>query len=300
MTQPFYSHGKLLLTGEYVVLDGAVSLAVPTKKGQTLEVTSLDTPQIEWQSFLEDSRLWINGSFKLPLETVEKPQDPLLIRLLQILKEAQKLNPDIFKTGMCFKSKLEFNKSWGLGSSSTLICNIAQWAAIDPYQLLQNTFGGSGYDIACAAATGPIRYQLIGDETKRSKINFNPRFKEELFFVYLNRKQNSRDSIKHYRAVASNNLQTAIKEISKITEAVINCNNITVFEKFMEQHERIISTLIKTPTIKQQLFKDYPRCIKSLGGWGGDFILATGAEKEMTYFKDKGFETIIPYLGMVL
>ena len=36
--QTFYSNGKLLLTGEYLVLNGAVALAIPTKFGQTLTI----------------------------------------------------------------------------------------------------------------------------------------------------------------------------------------------------------------------------------------------------------------------
>ncbi|MDB4497362.1 GHMP kinase, partial [Flavobacteriaceae bacterium] len=31
MLNTFYSNGKLLLTGEYLVLEGATALAVPTK-----------------------------------------------------------------------------------------------------------------------------------------------------------------------------------------------------------------------------------------------------------------------------
>ena len=33
-----YSNGKLLISGEYVILDGALSLAVPTLFGQYLEI----------------------------------------------------------------------------------------------------------------------------------------------------------------------------------------------------------------------------------------------------------------------
>lgn len=300
MTQRFYSHGKLLLTGEYVVLDGALSLAVPTKRGQILEVTPLETSQITWQSFLENDTLWIDETFKLPLEKTLDSEDTVLIRLHHILREVQRLNPNIFKKGVSFKSRLEFDKSWGLGSSSTLITNIAQWAVISPYELLENTFGGSGYDIACAAAQGPISYQIINSLPQNKKVVFNPNFTEELFFVYLNRKQNSRESIQHYRKATTNNVETAIQKISKLTEAIISCDSITVFEDLMEQHESIIASIIKTPTIKEQLFKDYPRCIKSLGGWGGDFILATGGAQERTYFQNKGFNTIIPYREMVL
>lgn len=300
MTQRFYSHGKLLLTGEYVVLDGALSLAVPTKKGQTLEVTPINEPLIKWHSLLENKSLWLETSMPLPLARNKASQDPLIKRLLQILLEAQRLNPEILKTGVSFKSALEFNKSWGLGSSSTLITNIAQWAQIDPYELLNNTFGGSGYDIACAQATGPISYQLLAHKPTSSAVAFNPDFKEELFFVYLNRKQNSRDSIQHYRTTAIHHIQTAVAEISKISTKLIQTTTITAFEKLVEDHEQIISSLIKTPTLKAQLFSDYPRTIKSLGGWGGDFILATGGDREKIYFRDKGYTTILSYTDMVL
>jgi len=37
----FYSHGKLLLTAEYVILDGAKALALPTKFGQEMEISPI-------------------------------------------------------------------------------------------------------------------------------------------------------------------------------------------------------------------------------------------------------------------
>ena len=42
MEKTFYSNGKLLITGEYLVLDGAKALALPTKYGQYLTVEFLD------------------------------------------------------------------------------------------------------------------------------------------------------------------------------------------------------------------------------------------------------------------
>ena len=68
----------------------------------------------------------------------------------------------------------------------------------------------------------------------------------------------------------------------------------------MTWHENVISDALKTPTIKIQLFSDYPRAIKSLGAWGGDFILATGDESSMAYFQQKGYSAIIPYSEMML
>ena len=139
MIQRYYSHGKLLLTGEYVVLDGAKSLALPTKKGQVLEVAPLEQSNIKWQSILHDKSSWLDYNLDLPLTKNKKEQDAVLLRLQEILVEAKKMNPSILENGISFKSTLEFNKDWGLGSSSTLINNIAQWAAINPYKLLKNT-----------------------------------------------------------------------------------------------------------------------------------------------------------------
>lgn len=300
MTQRFYSHGKLLITGEYVVLDGAKALAIPTKKGQSLEVTTTQSQKLEWLSLLEDQTKWIDLEIKLPFQNPTDSLEPVELRLKQILWEVCKLRPVLFESGLSLKNKLEFDRSWGLGSSSTLINNIAQWAGIDAYELLKKTFGGSGYDIACASASGPITFKLDQGKPQIEKVSFDPIFKEELFFIHLNKKQNSRESIKHYRATKPEDLYTVINEISQITSALIKVKSLPLFEELVNDHERIISTLIKTPTIKEQLFPNYPSSIKSLGGWGGDFILATGTESDKTYFKDKGYTTILSYKEMVL
>ena len=45
------------------------------------------------------------------------------------------------------------------------------------------------------------------------------------------------------------------------------------------------------------------RVVKSLGAWGGDFVLAASAMDSAAitaYFKSKGLNTIIPYEQMVL
>ena len=40
--QRFYSNGKLLLSGEYLILDGATGIALPTTFGQEMCVKKLD------------------------------------------------------------------------------------------------------------------------------------------------------------------------------------------------------------------------------------------------------------------
>lgn len=301
--EKYYSNGKLLITGEYVVLDGALSLAIPTQLGQSLIIEPIDQAKLLWKSIDEKGNCWFETEFnasdidKLGVENL----NDIAKRLLDILKATKKLNPTFLHENHGFKitTKLDFKKDWGLGTSSTLINNIAQWAKIDPYTLLKMTFGGSGYDIACAQHDSPITYQIKHNQSIVSEVSFNPTFHEHLYFIYLNKKQNSRDGIAQYRLNPTNkNIQ--INEINTITKEMISCNALSVFESLMTDHELIISQLINQQPIKEQYFNDFNGSIKSLGAWGGDFILAASQDNPESYFKNRGFETIIPFQEMIL
>ena len=63
-SKKFYSHGKLLLSGEYVVLDGALSLAIPTKYGQSLIVEQTEKLILNWKSFDENKTVWFQIHFE--------------------------------------------------------------------------------------------------------------------------------------------------------------------------------------------------------------------------------------------
>ncbi len=307
----FYSNGKLLLTGEYIVLDGAKALAVPTKYGQSLNIETIDEPFLKWRSIDEKGKIWFENSFlfnEISTNTLKNNNitDNISKRLLQILNAAIILNP-VFLTdqlkenkGLLITSKLDFPQNWGLGSSSTLLNNIANWANIDAFKLSKATFGGSGYDIACAQKNTPIIYTLSDKNHTIDAINFNPAFKSQLFFVHLNQKQNSRDSIKRYQD-NKNSIDSYLKEINQITENLIKTTNLNDFESLLNKHESLIGEITNQTPIKERLFSDYKNTIKSLGGWGGDFILVTGNESYVqSYFIQKGFETILPFEDMVL
>lgn len=294
----FYSNGKLLLTGEYVVLDGALALAIPAKFGQSLKVKILDDPKIYWKSFDENRQLWFSETFDLNLLHGLDINNQVSITLSKILQEARALNPDFLsaKHGFEITTELNFPRNWGLGTSSTLINNIAMWSRTDAFKLLANSFGGSGYDIAAAQNNFPLFYQ-IGDNEPEIKIaDIDWDFEEFLFFVHLNRKQDSKKGIAHYKNARAE--RNVINRISEISMEVANCRSLEQFEILMDEHERIISKTIGIPPIKDKLFKDYPFTIKSLGAWGGDFILATGSKKDWDYFRRKGFETIISFSDM--
>ena len=298
----FYSNGKLLLTGEYVVLDGAVSLALPTKFGQTLEVFKNKTDFINWKSFDENDNLWFETILRqdeLEVSSSETSHENMRDRLIQILKVAKQINPDFLNSGFSIETKLSFPRNWGLGTSSTLINNIATWAQVDPYELLEETFKGSGYDIACAQYNEPITYRLTETGRDIQTINFNPEFKDCLYFVYLNKKQNSRDAIQSYRE-NKNNLTAPIVQLNKITKNIISAKKLTDFNNLITQHEQIIGSILKQEPIKNRLFNDFSGSIKSLGAWGGVFILFTATENPSVYFKAKGFETVISYKDLIL
>jgi mevalonate kinase len=294
----FYSHGKLLITGEYLVLDGAKALAIPTKFGQSLEISPNNSKNILWKSLDYQGNAWFENTF--PLDT-KRPSntDAISNRLSTIFDVIKRLNPNILNQGYSFKSQLEFPRDWGLGSSSTLLNNLATWADIDSYKLLEKTFGGSGYDIACAQNDNPITYQLKDKEKIVNTINFNPSFSDKLYFVHLNKKQDSREGIATYNS-KKGNIREEINEVNKITDAIVNCNSLDEFNSLIEKHEQIISHIIDQETVKNRLFTDFKGSVKSLGAWGGDFILITSNNNPKPYFTDKGYETIIPYKEMVL
>ncbi len=292
------------------MLDGAKSLAVPTTCGQDLIIQPIEEPQLIWNSFTNEGECWLEAIFELPkLRLVsatfysekEGGNDKLAENLNKILKEAQKLNPSFLNSekGFNVKTNLTFPKNWGLGTSSTLINNIANWANINPYQLLGKTFGGSGYDIACAQNNTPILYTKKDTNPFIEKVDFNPSFKERLYFVYLNKKQDSRDGIQRFRTF-KRNLTSEINQISNLTDEFVACNNIKNFEKLITEHEEIISKTLQLKTVQDLYFSDYFGQTKSLGAWGGDFILATGNEDAPSYFKKKGFQIIIPYQDLIL
>lgn len=306
----FYSNGKLLLTGEYLVLDGAKSLALPTEKGQSLEIKSIKEPKLIWESFDEKNKQWLHVEFDLPRlrivsETfdsiIENGSDSLALKLQEILLEAKQMNPNFLtsKSGVYVRSKLDFSRDWGLGSSSTLINNIAQWVNVNAYELQFKAFGGSAYDIACAQNDFPIVYQLKDKKPNVEQVDFNPVFKDQLFFVHLNKKQDSREGIAQYKNFKGN-ISALVQEISRLTNEFIKTNSLYDFEKILVEHEQLISSIVHQEPIQKILFSDFFGQTKSLGAWGGDFILATGNNDTPNYFKNKGYHTIIPYEEMVL
>lgn len=313
--QYYYGHGKLLLSGEYLVLDGAKCLALPLKVGQNMSVSYRRSysPKLYWKSYDQKGQLWFEATFELwhfnVLPSESKFYDADKVATLQkILKQARTQNVHFLRdeADIFVETKLEFDREWGFGSSSTLIYNIAQWAYVSPYELQEKTFGGSGYDVACAQAMGPITYQIQRQGPEWSSVSFDPHFKDCLYFVHLNKKQNSRTAIEAYnencKKLDLEKKQDAVKKISEITERLIKAVDLTEFEQLLFKHENIMSDVLSLSRIKDIHFADYWGAVKSLGAWGGDFVLVTSNktyQETIKYFKERGFETIFRFDDIV-
>ena len=304
MKKTFYSNGKLLITGEYLVLDGAKAFALPTKQGQNLIIEKGKNNEIFWKSYDADGSIWFEDtlSFSDISNGITDENESVKTTLTTILHEAFKLNPDFIlnSDGYSITTELGFPKSWGLGTSSTLINNIAQWLQIDAFILLKNSFGGSGYDIACAQNDTPILYHLEHGNPIMEKIPFNPEFTRNLYFVYLNKKQSSKTAIAAYNINKKNNLAKTIALNDNITCEVLNATSLQSFAAALQRHEIQMSSILETHTIKEAVFPDFNGVIKSLGAWGGDFVMAISENNPSAYFASKGYDTVVTYNDMIL
>ncbi len=292
----FTAKGKLLLTGEYSVLRGALALSVPTTFGQNLVIEENPTSALSWTSLDRNGDVWFEAVFSNG--TVISSSDQTKANtLLQILIEAKKLNEDFNYNGFHASTKLDFDRHWGLGSSSTLIALIADWANVDAMKLFFKSLSGSGYDVATAFTGLPILYQLIEGDAFIKSVPFSPSYKSELFFVYLGEKQDSAKEVTKFSAQKISVDQ--LNQISAITRSVLDAPSLDQFEDLMLEHEALTSIILDRPTIFETRFPDYPHIVKSLGAWGGDFVLATGGEKARQYFLEKGYQTILGWNEMI-
>lgn len=299
MLHRYYSPGKLLITSEYLVLRGARALALPTKLGQSLEFESNNSNTLHWIALDRYSKVWFEAKISVSnlqvSETTSQEHSFLLINLLETIC---KRNPTFVRNlSGIVRTKLEFDLKWGLGSSSTLVYNLSQWANVDPYFLLNQTYGGSGYDLAIAKHRKPLLFQLNSGRPISSIIEYKPKFLGGLYFIYLGKKKSSKDEVKRFRKI--NVLSSDILEANQITEKLLVCSELEEFSRLINEHEIMISRILNTKSLPKKLFSDFSGGLKSLGSWGGDFILASGGNTTPDYFKKRGFGIVLSFKQLI-
>ncbi len=300
----FFSRGKLLISGEYLVLKGATALVVPLLKGQSIEITKTNQAnRLGWTSLVSGKR-WFRLDLDLNYDQmIDTTEVEVAENLAKILKAAQKLNPSFLseQTGYQVTTDMDFELEWGFGSSSTLISNIAWWADVDPFALHREVSNGSGYDVIAARKENPFFYTLQQETYTATDTRFNPEFKDHIFFVYLGDKQDSGSSVKQFLE-SEKDYSLHIKQITALSNEMVEATSLPEFEKYMKEHNQIMSGILETPTLKETRFSDLDGEIKPLGAWGGDFAMMTwngDPGKMKSYLELKNIEYYFTFKQLV-
>lgn len=296
-----FSPGKLLLTSEYVVLGGALALAVPTKWGQEFFFDTEDNQQslIFWKA-KHQGQHWLDITINYKnWQVVDSNLPDAATFVVKTLQNIQKLGSSVFSENKSYHltTNLQFPADYGLGSSSTLMTNLAEWSSVDAFKLNELSLGGSGYDIAVAKAKNTILFWRENNEGFYKNIDFTPDFRKNLIFVHLGKKQDSRDGIRLYRS--KEKLLYLVRRFSEITQSVLQVKTLEEFSLLMQDHERLLSDFLGLPTAKEKHFPDCPAFIKSLGAWGGDFIMSCRFENYEKYFEEKGYGSVFSWEDMI-
>lgn len=303
--EKYYAHGKLLISGEYAVLNGALAFALPTRQGQWIIVErEYNQGELFWTASDINGR-WFSCVMLLPSLEVHITSDNVRSeRLKRLLVAAKELNPLFLSTdeGIRVDSYLEFYHLWGLGSSSSLIATIAAWAKVDSFKLFRKVSLGSGYDLACSIHGKPLLYQINKDQPKSEAVIFLPTYHKNIHFIYLGLKQDTDQNLIELKERISL-LEGMNDTFSNLSYKFLHANSLHQFSTYMDDHERLIAESMNLLPVKERLFPDFKGHIKSLGAWGGDFIMATSKESGeivRNYFHKKGFNIIFSFNDIIL
>ncbi len=300
----FSAHTKLLLTGEYLILHGAEAIVLPLIFRQQMTVNDTSSGLLHWESY-ENEKLWYSATFDSALHSATALEDEKSLFLQKLLQAVITIKPEAKKLfqGKIIRIDADFKMKWGLGSSSTLISLLAQYAGIDAFVLHQRISKGSGYDVVAATQDNSFLFTRSAHTYSIREITLEYPFQNHLYFVYTGRKQKTDESLKNFSGIDKTELLPSIEKISLLTRKYISVKSLSGFEDLISQHEDIIAQATRQPKFARNLFPDLPGAAKSLGAWGGDFVLITWRDPESAlkkYLQEKGLHTFFPWRKIVL
>ncbi len=292
----FFAPGKILLCGEYFVTIGIESLALPTKVGQILRVWEFESKtdwKLVWQSKRSDGAIWFEISLSMEqlLLTPEELEEefsgnPIALRLVDMLLA---LPTNCWKRGVSvrFETELEFDSSWGLGSSSSLVVTLARWANMDPMALQKKVFGGSGYDTAVAHSGKPIVYKLIDNEPNWMSWSLPSEFTKNWYVVMVGKKQNSRNSLASVKEKVESFVDEPFlyHQMIQLMKRLKEATDLSTIEAGLELYQAITVAMLglKNPYQTYNWEPIKGGLCKWLGAWGGDMLLVN----EVFYKKNR-------------
>lgn len=269
-----------MLCGEYAVTIGVEALAVPVSVGQWMHVWEFDSPgeqhRILWEAKDRDGATWLNESFALPLVEVgdgERDERKIIHQLLAMAPE------NTWITGKSYRieTQLEFDRSSGLGSSSTMVSNFSRFARLDAQSVQQQLFGGSGYDVAVAEVGKGLVFWKDGENNHWGPWTISSGLTQEWKVVFLGKKQNSRNSLADVKARLQEiqNDDFMLHQLQQVAGAVKMAQQVSMVEAGLEMWQALLSMSLGLETPYQH-FGIQPvkgGLCKWLGAWGGDMLL---------------------------
>ncbi len=278
-----------MLCGEYAVTIGVEALAVPSVLGQWMYVWEFDSPvggdRLIWEAKEKDGSTWLNDSFALPLE-MDQDQSEVREERKLLLNLLSMADATIWKSGRSYRieTQLEFDRSSGLGSSSTLISNFSRFAGLDSQKVQQALLGGSGYDVAVADLGKGLVFWKSQDMAHWGPWELSALLTQNWKVVFLGEKQNSRDALNNVKLRLQEVQQDdfLFHQLQQVCAAVKMANQVPMLEAGLEMWQAILSMSLglKTP---YQHFGFQPvkgGLCKWLGAWGGDMLLVNGVFEE--------------------
>ena len=84
---------------------------------------------------------------------------------------------------------------------------------------------------------------------------------------------------------------------AKWTDIIYASRRLEHFTEACRSHEALLSSLIQRPTVQERLFPDFRGVVKSLGAWGGDFVMAAADDPSAaeTYFNKRGYPVCLSF-----
>ena len=298
----YKANTKFLLTGEYALLQGADALVLPLYYTQRLVVKETVGDALEWESWERD-RLWYANTFTVNInDNYTSKLDKYLGNLIQQILKLNRDTEGLFK-GKRMRVDADFNLQWGLGSSSTLISLLSQYAKVDAYILNSLISNGSGYDVVAATQDKSFVFTKTEKYYQNESAELNYSFKDKLYFVYTGRKQDTNESIRRFNGIKKRMIKSEVQDISKITKELIEVKSLSQFQYLITEHEKIIAKITDQESPLKHYLPNFIGAAKSLGAWGGDFILITWKDSEQElqkYLQKQNINTYFPWKDIVL
>jgi mevalonate kinase len=300
MTGQLFSHGKLILLGEYAVLHGSNAVCLPLTTGQDLFYSFYKTRDIHWKWSYNNQIIssLVMDNQSCDLKTKDSGNYDWVKELFRLIREQ---NPQfLMEQGGELHFINYFPIEWGLGSSSATISSICRLAGVNPYIVNQALMGGSGADIASTSMDQWFLYRKKMPLPKITKIQDDYLFRNLTCFVYSGKKQQTASHLKEVGIIKSSGF-IEVNEVNHLAERFVSVNDINELYEIISKHELLISKFVTMEPIGKQ-YPDFKGMVKSLGAWGGDFFMAVsteGAEYIKEFFIMKGYNNVFTWNELV-